>query len=112
MVGAVFAVGALSVAGVPPAAGFVGKLELFRATAGDPVLLALFVLGAALSFVYVLQVYQYDFWRGERTGPPSGWPQQAVVSALALVVLGLGVWPEPLLTLSDDAASVLSGGAR
>jgi multicomponent Na+:H+ antiporter subunit D len=112
MVGAVFAVGALSVAGVPPAAGFVGKLELFRATAGDPVLLALFVLGAALSFVYVLQVYQYDFWRGERTGPPSGWPQQAVVGALALVVLGLGVWPEPLLTLSDDAASVLSGGAR
>ena len=81
---------------------------LLRAAAGDPVLLALFVLGAALSFVYVFQVYQYDFWRGERTGAPNAWPQQAVVLVLALVVLGLGVWPEPLLTLSDDAAQVLT----
>ena len=31
LVGAVFAVGAFSVAGVPPAAGFFGKVELFRA---------------------------------------------------------------------------------
>ena len=111
LVGTVFAIGALSVAGVPPAAGFVGKLELFRATAGDPVLLGLFVLGAALSFVYVFQVYQYDFWRGERTGASNAWPQQAVVGALALVVVGLGLWPEPLLTLSDDAAQVLTGAA-
>ena len=87
------------------------KLELFRATAGEPVLLALFVLGAALSFVYVFQVYQYDFWRSERTGARSAWPQQAVVAVLALVVLGLGLWPEPLLTLSDDAAQVLAGAA-
>ena len=36
IVGAAFAIGALSVAGVPPAAGFVGKLELFRAAADDP----------------------------------------------------------------------------
>jgi multicomponent Na+:H+ antiporter subunit D len=110
IVGAVFAVGALSVAGVPPAAGFVGKLELFRAAAGDPVVLALFVLGAALSFVYVFQVYQWDFWRGERKDTPSGWPQQAVVGVLALVVLGLGLWPEPLLSLSADAAEALAGG--
>ena len=43
IVGAAFAIGALSVAGVPPAAGFVGKLELFRATADDPELIALLV---------------------------------------------------------------------
>ena len=111
LVGAIFAVGALSVAGVPPAAGFVGKLELFRAAAGDPVVLALFLLGSALSFVYVFQVYQYDFWRGDRAGAASAWPQQAVVGVLALVVLGLGLWPEPLLALSGDAAQVLGGGA-
>ena len=74
VVAAAFAVGALSVAGVPPAAGFVGKLELFRAgvAADSPVLIALIFLGGALSFVYVFQIYQYDFWRGERaeTGRP------------------------------------------
>jgi multicomponent Na+:H+ antiporter subunit D len=109
IVGAVFALGALSVAGVPPAAGFVGKLELFRAAVGSPAVLALFFLGSALSFVYVFQIYQFDFWRGERTGTPSRWPQQALFAVLALVVLGLGVWPEPLLDLSRRAAEVLAG---
>ena len=112
LVGAGFALGALSVAGLPPVAGFVGKLELFRAAAHSPALIALLFLGSALSFVYAFQIYQYDFWRGERTGPRSAWPQQAVVAALALLVLAAGVWPEPLLALSHDAARVLTGDAR
>jgi len=112
IVGAVFALGALSVAGVPPAAGFVGKLELFRAAVDSPVLLGLLFLGGALSFVYIFQIYQYDFWRVEPTGPRSAWPQQTVVGALALLVLAAGVWPEPLLALSHEAARVLSGDGR
>ena len=112
IVGAAFEIGALSVAGVPPAAGFVGKLELFRATADDPELIALLVLGSALSFVYAFQTYQYDFWRGERTGKRSTLPQQGVVAALALLVLAAGVWPEPLLALSHAAADLLAGGGR
>jgi multicomponent Na+:H+ antiporter subunit D len=113
LVGAGFVVGALSVAGVPPAAGFVGKLELFRAgvEADSPALVALILLGGALSFVYVLQVYQYDFWRGERTGPASPAAQRLLVGALALVVVAAGLWPEPLLALSRDAAAALPGGA-
>jgi multicomponent Na+:H+ antiporter subunit D len=107
-----FAIGALSVAGVPPAAGFVGKLELFRAASDNWALLALFILGSALSFVYAFQVYQYDFWRGGREGLPSPRSQQVVAAALALLVLAAGVWPEPLLALSQDAAEVLTGGAR
>ena len=112
LVGTAFAIGALSVAGVPPAAGFVGKLELFRAASDSWPLVALFVLGSALSFVYVFQLYQYDFWRGERSGLPNPWPQQAVVAGLALLILAAGVWPEPLLALSQDAAEVLTGAAR
>ena len=111
IVGAVFALGALSVAGVPPAAGFVGKLELFRAAIDRPAVLVLFFLGSALSFVYVFQIYQFDFWRGERTGALSGWPQQALVAVVALVVLAAGLWPEPLLALSHDAAAALTRGA-
>jgi multicomponent Na+:H+ antiporter subunit D len=112
LVGAAFAIGALSVAGIPPAAGFVGKLELFRAASDSWALLALFILGSALSFVYAFQLYQYDFWRGERRGLPSPRSQQLVVAALALLVLAAGVWPEPLLALSQDAADVLTKAGR
>jgi multicomponent Na+:H+ antiporter subunit D len=112
LVAGAFVIGALSVAGVPPAAGFVGKLELFHAVADDPALIALFFLGGALSFVYVFQVYQYEFWRGERTGPRSSVPQQAVIVALALITLAAGLWPEPLLALSRDAAAGLEVVAR
>jgi multicomponent Na+:H+ antiporter subunit D len=108
VVGAAFALGALSVAGVPPAVGFVGKLELFRATADDPAILVLFLLGSALSFVYVFQIYQFDFWRGERSGSSSNWPQQAVIAAVGLGVLAVGLWPEPLLALTHDAAEALA----
>jgi len=108
LVGAVFVLGAFSVAGVPPAAGFIGKLELFRAAIDDPAVLVLFFLGSALSFVYVFQIYQFDFWRGERTGPRTRWPQQALVAVIALPVLAMGVWPEPLLALSHEAAAVLA----
>jgi multicomponent Na+:H+ antiporter subunit D len=111
LVGAIFVVGALSVAGMPPAAGFVGKLELFRAVADSPALIVLFLVGSALSFVYVFQVYQYDFWREKRDAPARAWPQQVVAASLALVVLALGVYPEPLLALSRDAAAALAGGA-
>ena len=111
LVATAFVIGALSVAGVPPAAGFVGKLQLFHAVAGDPALIALFFLGGALSFVYVFQVYQYEFWRGERNEPRSGWSQQAVIGLLALVTLAAGLWPEPLLRLSGDAAAVLQAVA-
>jgi multicomponent Na+:H+ antiporter subunit D len=107
LVATAFVIGALSVAGVPPAAGFVGKLELFQAVAPDPALIALFFVGGALSFVYVFQVYQYEFWRGERTGERSRRAQQAVIGVLALITLAAGVWPEPLLALSRDAAAAL-----
>ena len=109
IVAAAFVVGALSVAGVPPAAGFVGKLELFGAVSDSPGLLALFLLGGALSLVYVFQVYQYDFWRGEREGQAVARPQQALLAVLALVILAAGVWPEGLLALSDDASRALVG---
>jgi multicomponent Na+:H+ antiporter subunit D len=110
LVAAAFAIGAFSVAGIPPAAGFVGKLEVLRAASESPAILALFFIGSALSFVYAFQIYQYDFWRGEREGPQSGRAQQVVVGVLALALLGAGLWPEPLLALSNDAAQVLSEG--
>jgi multicomponent Na+:H+ antiporter subunit D len=109
LVGAAFVIGALSVAGVPPAAGFVGKLELFQAVHENPALIALFVVGAVLSLVYVFQIYQYDHWRKAPVDTPSSWRERAVPVALAAVVLAAGLWPEPLLAFSQAAAAALVG---
>jgi multicomponent Na+:H+ antiporter subunit D len=110
VVGATFAIGALSVAGLPPAAGFVGKLEVFRSASDEPLLLALFVLGSALSVLYVFQTYQIDFWREERPGRVASRAQQALVVCLALVVLATGIWPEALLAPAHEAAEALPEG--
>jgi multicomponent Na+:H+ antiporter subunit D len=108
LVGTVFVIGALSVAGVPPAAGFVGKLELFRAVHDDPALVVLLVVGAILSLVYAFQIYQYDHWFSRPDVEPARWRARAVPVLLGVVVLGAGLWPEPLVALSHAAASVLT----
>ncbi|SDF41264.1 multicomponent Na+:H+ antiporter subunit D [Lentzea fradiae] len=106
-----FAIGALSVAGVPPTAGFVGKLELFRTgvVAGSVALVVLLVVGSVLSLVYMFQVYQRAFWREGpvAAGAASPVAQRLLVAVLAVLVLAAGLWPEPLLALSARAVEAL-----
>jgi multicomponent Na+:H+ antiporter subunit D len=117
LVGAAFAVGAFSIAGVPPAAGFVGKIAVFRAAIAEgPVpagaaLVALVFAGSALSFLYSFQVYQRRFLApgrpAEKPAPPAA---RGLVLSLAALLLLLGLWPEPLIYLSEAAARSLAGG--
>jgi multicomponent Na+:H+ antiporter subunit D len=113
LVAGAFAIGALSVAGVPPAVGFIGKLELFRTgiAAGSPGLVALLLVGSGLSLVYMFQTYQRQFWRPDEPGSAglsTMLPLRILTGGLALLVLALGLWSEPLLMLSQRAAEVLS----
>jgi len=115
LVAGAFAVGALSVAGVPPAAGFVGKLEMFRAgiVVGSASLVVLLVVGSALSLVYMFQIYQGRFWRADPSaqGPASVLSLRLLTAAVALLVLATGLWPEPLLSVSGRAAEALTAGS-
>ena len=117
--GAAFAVGAFSVAGVPPAAGFLSKVAVFKASAAvdalpaSVTLVALIFVGSAMSFVYSFQVYQRRFMapkQGDPPGKPSPATARFLVVALAALVLLVGLWPEPLLLLSEAAATALSSG--
>ncbi len=105
------ALGALSIAGVPPAAGFVGKLEIFRAVADSPILAAIVILGSLLSFVYAFQIYQYEHWQApdepRRNARRAQWLMPLALGAL---VLALGVMPEPLIALSQAAADAVRFG--
>lgn len=117
LVGFAFVVGAFSVAGVPPLGGFLGKAGLFRVAISDEnwAVTALVVIGSALSFVYMFQAYQRKFWRAApAAGQPSVAPSppsiRAVVVVLAIVTLFIGMWPEPALWLSEQAAASISLG--
>ncbi len=127
LVGASFAVGAFSLTGIPPAVGFVGKVAVFKAalaaggTGEAAVLVAVIFLGGALSFVYAFQLYQRAFlaWEpvgGYRQGKTSPRAARALVVTLAVLVLAMGLWPEPLLVLGEGAAAALAespgGGSR
>jgi multicomponent Na+:H+ antiporter subunit D len=113
LVGAAFAVGALSVAGVPPAAGFVGKLSLVRTAIdeGSAALVVLIVVGSALSFLYMFRIQQADFWHRPPDRPMATSAARAVLMAATALVLALGLWPEPLLGLGERAAAAI-GEAR
>lgn len=108
IVGGIFAIGALSVAGLPPAAGFVGKLTMFQSVAHSPILIGLVLLGSLLSFVYVFQMYQYAHWRADGAPERGRRRAQAMPLVLAVLILAVGLWPEPLVALSQAAASVLA----
>src|SRR5215213_2171936 len=109
MVATAFVVGAFSVAGVPPSAGFFGKAALFDAgiqASSAPTVLLLFV-GGALTFVYLFQIYQHTYWRPPQDHHHASRGARMVVAAVAVLVLAVGLWPEPLLALSDQAGDAL-----
>jgi multicomponent Na+:H+ antiporter subunit D len=109
LVGFAFAVGAFSVAGVPPAGGYLGKAGLFRVAAEEEnwVVIALVVIGSVLSFVYMFQIYQRRFMTPEvaesANTVPSPAAVRAVVVVLAVITLLIGIWPEPVLWVSEQA---------
>ena len=118
LVGAAFAVGAFSIAGVPPAAGFVGKIAVFKAAIAEgssvtgAALVVLIFVGSALSFLYSFQVYQRRFLAPQYGEKPGRLPARLLVFSLAALLLLLGLWPEPLVYLSQAAAGALAGGSR
>jgi NADH-quinone oxidoreductase subunit N len=97
----------LSLAGLPPLAGFFGKFYLFSVAfrAGDNhgllwlVVLALF--GSLISLYYYLIVLKVIFVEERAAGVSAikvEWLQRLTLTVLALAVLCLGVMPGPLLS--------------
>lgn len=106
LVGAAVAIGAFSTVGLPPAIGFFGKAALFQAgmSSSQPVLALLVIfLGSGLSFVYMFQIYQRRFWGLSDTQIASPLSSRLLLLFVAGVVLLLGIWPDPLIQISQFA---------
>jgi NADH-quinone oxidoreductase subunit N len=109
----------VSLAGVPPLAGFVGKFLLFKAAleqgAAHPGLyglVAVAVFGVVISLYYYFGVVRVIFWSKPLPAVPPlviSTPLRAVLAVCLLGMLYLGILPNrPLETSSRAAASLKS----
>jgi NADH-quinone oxidoreductase subunit N len=104
----------LSLGGIPPTAGFMGKLWLFGAAidAGYFWLAVIGVLNSAVSLYYYIRVVVFMYLRKETTGSePAARP--ALAFTLAVAVAGtilLGVYPRLLFEVADRSARALGAG--
>jgi NADH-quinone oxidoreductase subunit N len=101
----------LSLGGIPPTAGFMGKLWIFSAAIeSDYIWLAVIgVLNSAVSLYYYLRVVVFMFMKNEATGSdPVISP--AVGAALAVAIIGtivIGIYPRPLFEIAEISARTL-----
>jgi NADH-quinone oxidoreductase subunit N len=106
----------VSLAGVPPTAGFFGKWFVFKAAIeGGLYWLALVgLINSAIGAYYYLRVLVYMYMREPAAGAPVAIPMRSgyVAAALilsAILVLALGIVPGPSLDLAIGAASFGTG---
>jgi NADH-quinone oxidoreductase subunit N len=111
LLGACLAVCMLSLGGIPPTLGFLGKYVVFLNAVGDG-LVGLAVVGVLASLVgvfYYLRVVYYLYMKPEMRQPEGllidVWGRAAAVLA-ALGTLALGLWPTGLLHWLIQATAV------
>jgi NADH-quinone oxidoreductase subunit N len=111
IVSAVLAFSLVSLIGIPPTAGFMGKLYLFNAAVrADLVWLALVgVVNSAVSAYYYLRVVKalYVSSSESRATVPSSPAVRLALGISGLGVLFLGIFPAPLLRLAEAAVATL-----
>jgi NADH:ubiquinone oxidoreductase subunit 2 (subunit N) len=101
----------LSLAGIPPTAGFMGKLYLFAAAvnAGYVWLVVLAVLMSAVSLYYYFRIAMQMYLREPEAEPAEMLPSpltERVIWLCGAAVLLIGVWPAPFLDWARVALGV------
>ena len=120
LLGWTMAIFMFSLAGLPPFAGFFGKLYLFSAAvdAGYPGLTVLAVLTSVMGVFYYLRV-TVAMWMQEpeaESGPAAQTSapllSRLVPSALAIAVLALGIFSSPVLRWTNSGSGGLERSAE
>jgi NADH-quinone oxidoreductase subunit N len=99
----IFALCLLTLAGIPPTAGFFAKFYIFKVAfqAGYEMLVIVGLLTTIISVFYYLRIVSMMFSEepAEVTRPQDSWPAAVVGIASFASILILSFYPEPLFTL-------------
>jgi len=121
LIALLFLLPAISLAGLPPSSGFWPKLALLRAGLGQGAYLVVgtAVLMSLLTLYSMIKIWNQVFWKADPDGKPSpkagghAWQLTlAPVIALTLLILVLGLAPEPVFQLVQKAAYQLLAPAE
>lgn len=102
----------MSLAGLPLTAGFMAKFYVFLAAAqtGEYWLVLVAVVNAVLAFYYYLRIVWNLFVPETDREPISMLPRaRIIIAACTIGIVGIGVFPGPLLTAADHVARTLFG---
>lgn len=112
--GALFAVAAVAMTGMPPLSGFIGKLLLLEATrgaAGGPWIWAVLLVTSLVVIVAFARAGSLVFWRAETLAgeqapaPASSGPALACVVALLVLTGALSVFAGPVIRHAEATAA-------
>ena len=96
-----------SLAGIPLTAGFLGKFLIFKTAvaSGQWTLIGIGIIGVAAGFYYYFKVIAAMYWQepGDKTPITVSFLTRASVSILAVLIIVLGLWPNPVLNQLKDA---------
>jgi len=110
--GAALAVFMLSLAGIPPTAGFISKFYVFKVVIdnGDVTLALVGILMSIVSAYYYLRVVYYLYMKEADELTPEPAAGAFATGALALSIIGIilvGIYPMPLFDLFPMAANAI-----
>ena len=120
-----FAIPALTLAGLPPTAGFVAKLQLLQAGVaagpGGTAVAAVVIVASLLTLYALAKIWVLAFWRSPRDTvedpdpddelevgtAQTPWPMYAATAGLVVVSLAIAVFAGPLSAVTGRAGADL-----
>ena len=114
LIGIPLLIGALSIMGMPPFAGFYGKFFILMGgfSQGYYAIIALFLAASIVEVAYYARFIKIVFERGN--GNKVIRPDAATyvpLIILAIIIVVIGVYPKPILTVLQHVGTFIAGGA-